>query len=364
SIESLVDMVAGEDRDLVRGWVERLVADLDEAFLLHSPRFETRRIEMQAEFLDSPLRPAAFAGLSYPQNPDELRKFLTEKLAQGEQRLPPRRYDAAKVRGIVTPHIDFHRGGHSEAASYAPLRENVRATGKAFDTLVVLGIAHEGVGYPFCATAKGFETPFGVMECDGDFVRDLETKIGPRLLEEQMTHKNEHSIEFSAVFAQMFPELKASKIVPILCGGFWESLQSGGAPESAEPEVGEFIAALRQITQKHERAGKKIGFIASVDGAHVGTQFGDDTPLTRARLAQIQGEDRKWCAAIEAGNKAALHAHFARDGNRFNVDAHPALYTLLAAFPDWRGQLLDYDQAWSAEANIVVSFASLALFES
>lgn len=343
-------------------WLEDFFEQLDEIYLFDSPRFQAREAEIEAQFADETTRPAAFAGRSYPSNPAELRTYLTDKMTAGEARLPAAAYKPQSVRSIVTPHIDFGRGGHVEAASYLPLLSHVENTGKPFDTLVILGIAHSGVQYPFCVSTQNYATPFGIAECDGEFVADLRALIGPRLTREQAAHRDEHSVEFSAVFCQMFPELKPSKIVPILCGGFWRSLQSGQAPEDAEPEVAQFIAALREVTQKHEAAGKKIGFIASVDGAHVGTQFGDKTPLTPAKLAQIKREDEVWCAAIEAGDRAALHAHFAKNRNANNVDAHPALYTLMAAFPDLRGQLLDYDQAYHPRENIVVSFASLALF--
>ena len=363
SADAIADLVRRANPDLPADWIESLLAELDENLLLDSPRFAAQRDARESDWNNASARPAAFAGRSYPAQPDELNAFLEAKRAAGEARLPARAYDAAQIRGIVTPHIDFHRGGHVEAASYAPLIENVRATNKPFDTLVVFGIAHAGVRTPFCALDKDFQTPIGTMNCDREFIADLAARVGPQLLGENFVHKDEHSIEFSAVMCQHFDELKNAQIVPILCGGFWESLRSGNAPEVAEPEVGAFIEALRKVTEQHEKAGRKIGFIASVDGAHVGTQFGDDTPLTPEKLREVAREDRAWCAAIEAGDRAALHQHFARDQNRFNVDAHPALYTLMAAFPNWRGQLLDYDQAYHPDQNIVVSFASLALFD-
>ena len=362
-LESLCEDARRVDKEITLDWMRAFVDELDSHFLLDSPRFEAARVEHEQSFVDETVRPAALAGRSYAAEPDVLRRYLNAKLVQGEKRLASRRYDATKVRGVVTPHIDFERGGHTEAASYLPLVENVRATGRAFDTLVVLGIAHAGVEYPFCLAPKSFDTPFGIMECDTAFCRDLQTRLGPNLTREQWVHKDEHSIEFSAVFAQFWPELSNAQIVPVLCGGFWESLRLRQSPEEAEPDVAAFVDALREVVREHEARGRKIGFVASVDGAHVGTQFGDSTKLSAARLSEIEGADREWCAAIEAGDRATLHAHFALDGNRFHVDAHPALYTLMAAFPEWRGQLLDYDQAFNARANIVVSFASLALFE-
>ncbi|WP_157947693.1 AmmeMemoRadiSam system protein B [Abditibacterium utsteinense] len=359
----ILRLIQNQQPDVSSEWLENLLSDLDELFLLDSPRFGAREIEIDAQFSSQSVRPSALAGRSYPENPAQLRQLLEQKLKLGKQRLPTPIYDAQQVRGIVTPHIDFTRGGHVEAASYEPLVQNVRATGKPFDTLVILGIAHNGISYPFCGTAQDFETPLGTAKCDFDFLSDLKEIVGPQLMREQIAHQNEHSVEFSAVFTQFFEELRASKIVPILCGGFWQSLQSGESPQSAQPEVENFIAALREVTKNHEDRGKKIGFIASVDGAHVGSQFGDETPITPRILQKISDEDAAWISAIESGDKAKFHAHFTKNENAFNVDAHPALYTLMAAFPTLRGQKLDYDQAFNANANIVVSFASLALFE-
>ena len=346
-------------------WLNKFVGELDELLLLDSPSFQEREAAAQARFAAERVRPAAFAGRSYPGKPVELRNYLTELRFKGETLLgngPDREFLPGQVRGIVVPHIDFMRGGPEEALAYLPLVENVVATDRSFDTLVVFGIAHAGVRYPFCAATKDYATPLGTAVCDRDFLSDLQSRLGPRLTREQMVHANDHSDEFVAVFTQYYPELATSQIVPILCGGFWQPLRLGYSP-LLDPDVSLFVEVLRQVTAEHEARGKKIGFIASVDGAHVGSNFGDDTPLDPLRLKEIEFSDRDWCAAIAAGDAEGLHAHFARDENRFNVDAHPAVYTLLAAFPSWRGQLLAYNQAYNAAENSVVSFASLTLFE-
>ena len=362
TVHDIWQIISRQDPELPLAWLEELVENMDSHFLLNSPHFRAEKTRVEAEFVQNPTRGAAFAGLSYPEKRKELREFLGAKLEIGQKRLAAPVYDAQNVRAVVTPHIDFHRGGHVEAASYGPLVENVRATGKPFDTFVVLGIAHSGVHYPFCGADKDFATPLGTMNCDREFVADLENALGEPFLAEQFAHKDEHSIEFAAVWAQFYEELSPSRIVPILCGGFWDALRTKKRPEIAQSEVKNFIETLRETVQKHEAAGKKIGFIVSVDGAHVGTQFGDETPITPQKLKEIEFADRRWCAAAQAGNLDEFHAHFAADENRFNVDAHPAIYTLLAAFPQFRGQLLDYDQAFNAPRNIVVSFASMAFF--
>lgn len=336
---------------------EKLLRELDELLLLDSPHFQTMRGDTLREFADETLRAAAFSGLSYPDEAQELGALLdgffgkAARLPLNNTQTPP-----GCLRGIVVPHIDFTRGGPVEALAYQPLFD------QSFDVLVVLGIAHCGVRYPFCATAKDYETPLGLCRTDAEFVAALQERIGARLTEEQFAHKNEHSIEFVAVFLQHIATLKHTRIVPILCGGFHDETRSGASPDS-NPDIHSFITALREVTAQWEAQGQRVGFIASVDGAHVGSQFGDDTPLTPSRLKEIEQADREFFACAESGDAEALHQAMARDQNARHVDAHPALYTLLKAFP-LRGQLLHYAQAYNAEANIVVSFAAMTLHEA
>jgi AmmeMemoRadiSam system protein B len=337
-------------------FVNNFIAQLDEALLLDSPHFAQHQRERMSEWNDNSSRPAAFAGLSYPDDPEDLRHllngFFLEARTLHRSTLP----EGAKLRGIVVPHIDFGRGGVVEALAYRPLLK------EHFDTFVVLGIAHSGVHYPFCATAKDYETPYGPCRTDREFLRELQERVGPRLKAEQWAHKNEHSVEFVAVFLQHLQHLQNAEIVPIICGGFFNEIQSGRSP-ATNLAIAEFAQALRDVVEMWEARGKRVGFIASVDLSHVGTQFGDATPLTERRLQQIETEDRIFLNCIEAGDKDALHEAIAHDNNARNVDAHPAVWTLLAAFPELRGQLLHYAQAHNAHENIVVSFASMALYE-
>ncbi len=344
--------LGGEELPLA--FIEKTIADLDENLMLDSPRL----VEKMNAFDRLPTRPAALAGMSYPDDARELGTLLDGFFAQAQKLKQPHMstHAAGKTpRGIVVPHIDFTRGGPVEALAYDALGS------EHFDVLVVLGIAHNGVRYPFCATEKDYETPLGICATDKEFVQELQSRVGERLTREQIAHKNEHSIEFVAVFLQHLEHLKNTRIVPILCGGFHNEARSGDSPEN-NPDIAQFIGALREIVRQRESQGQRVGLIASVDGAHVGSRFGDDEPLTPQRLQKIEQADREWIRCIEEGDAEGLHVHFARDNNARNVDAYPALYTLMKAFPDLRGQFLHYAQAFDEPANSLVSFASMSLF--
>jgi AmmeMemoRadiSam system protein B len=344
-------------------FLQNFVDQLDEALLLDSPRFAQHRRDLMAQWNDSPTREATLAGRSYPDDPDELRLFFNDLFFQArelEKNGPPSTCAPENTRGVVVPHIDFHRGGATEALAYRALLKAARS--KPFDTLVVLGIAHSGVHYPFCATSKDFDTPLGICPTDREFVSALQERVGPRLKAEQWAHKNEHSVEFVAAFLRHLDAFASTSIVPIICGGFFPEISSGRSP-SENSDMAEFARALRQVTEIWESRGKRVGFIASVDGAHVGSPFGDDTEITPEVLEHVEREDRAFWQLVEDGHREGMHAHIARDDNARNVDAHPAVYTLMLAFPELRAQLLHYDRAFHPERNELVTFATLSLCE-
>ena len=336
--------------------IQRIIERLDEAYFMDSPVFHEYRAGIVREFEVASARPATLAGASYPAATQALRKsldgFFKEAAKVKTEPLPA----AAKVRGVVVPHIDFTRGGATEALAYQQLKN------EEFDVLVVLGIAHSGVDYPFCAADKDFETPLGTVECAREFLEALNARVGGKMLNEQFAHKNEHSIEFVTVFLQHLENLKSAKIVPILCGGFFEELREKKSPQG-NPIIAEFIVALRETTQEFEARGQRVGFIASVDLAHVGSRFGDDQVLTLDILNFIEAEDSQFLQAIEAGDAEKVHRALAKNNNARHVDAHPAVYTFLSTFPELRAQLLEYQQAFDAQENSVVTFAAMTLYE-
>jgi predicted class III extradiol MEMO1 family dioxygenase len=270
--------------------------------------------------------------------------------------MPASTQQTGKLRGIVVPHIDFTRGGVVEALAYEPLKN------EEFDVLVILGIAHCGVRYPFCAAPKDFETPLGTAPCDREFIAALQERVGERLTREQIAHKNEHSIEFVAVFLQHFEQFKNTRIVPIICGGFFDEIQSGDSP-SRNQDVAQFIRALREVTREWESRGQRVGLSPASMARTSARSSGDPRVITPSTLQEIETRDRDFWEHVADGDAEAMHSHIHATTTNANVDAHPALYTLLTAFPDLRGELLHYAQAYNREQNIVVSFAAMSLHE-
>lgn len=339
-----------------RQWLARMLGQLDEMLLLDSPRFASHRSQMIQDYAAAPTRPAELEGAAYPAAPEALSRMLRGHFQKAALLgAPAPCYAPEQLRGVIVPHIDFQRGGAVEALAYERLRQ------ANFDVLITFGIAHQGVRYPYCAATQDFETPLGLQKTDKDFVHALQSRIGKRLNAEQWAHKNEHSVEFVAVFLQACAELKNARFVPILCGGFFEELRSGDSP-STNPDVEYFCATLRELVEERRAKGELVGFIASVDLAHVGPNFDHPYPVTPVRQQAIEAADRVALRFVEQGDPEGFHTALASDANARHVDAHPAVYTILHAFPELRAQLLHYAQAPAPQESIV-SFASLALYE-
>ena len=258
---------------LAREQLMEVVRSLDECLLLESPRFAGHREAMERDFRQTPQRPARLAGKSYPAEPDALRRELDGYFGAAEgpgDTLPSPA--AARLRGLVVPHIDFPRGGPCYAWGYRELAGSPPA-----DRYIILGTVHVPIAQPFALTRKDFETPLGPAEADQEFLEALLARVGPGYLKDEFAHRGEHSIEFQAVFLRhVIPAGRPVRIVPVLCGSFHQQVEARCAPAPCG-QMETFLGALRDTMAA---VGGRTVIVASADLAHVGPQFGDPRPLT------------------------------------------------------------------------------------
>ncbi len=153
------------------------------------------------------VRPAAVAGLFYPDEPQELRSMIATCLhgavVQTTQPLVP--------KALIVPHAGYVYSGPVAASAYArlaPLRERVRR-------VVLLGPAHR-VGFHGIAasSADTFETPLGRVEIDRAAVSHALTL--PRVRVFDRAHTDEHSLEVQLPFLQTV--LGEFRLIPLLVG--------------------------------------------------------------------------------------------------------------------------------------------------
>jgi len=181
---------------VTREHLEKLVAALDEHGFLESPAFAVRRASIDDAFLSAPSRPATHAGGAYAGEPAALRAamdgFFTSPDGPGAigASVQPGATGASgsgpAVRGLVAPHIDFHRGGPAYAWGYRDLAERGDA-----DLFVIFGTCHAGMADPFALTRKDFDTPLGPARVDREFVDALARRARQDCFASELAHRNE-----------------------------------------------------------------------------------------------------------------------------------------------------------------------------
>ena len=249
--------------------LEDLVRRFDETMIIEGPAFTM----FHQQYRESGRRPPALAGRSYAATLKALRAQLDQFFEGAHGAGPPAVPgvpEPAGFRGILSPHIDFHRGGPVYTWSYRELAERSHA-----DTFVILGVAHQYCRRRFALTYKDFETPLGVVPTDRSYVERIASLAGRDLFDDELSHRTEHSIEFQVVFLQyLLGGRRDFTIVPILVGSFHDLMERSVDPIE-DPEVGRFIEALRVA---ETTSGKSVAYIGGIDLCHVGPEFGDPAP--------------------------------------------------------------------------------------
>jgi AmmeMemoRadiSam system protein B len=336
--------------------LKELIAALDAGYFLDSPAFHERMLQIREEFARSPQRPPALAGLAYEQDPVKLRGEIAQYFERpgGPGGIPSPRNDGAPLSGLIAPHIDPRRGGAAYAHAYGELLTRERP-----ELVVILGTSHYGTSEQlFSATRKDYLTPLGAVATDREFVERLAARYhAGDLFAEEMLHRNEHSIEFQALFLAWALGVIGYHVVPILVGSFHEMVQSGETP-SYDERVGGFIEALRAELADERR---RVLILAGVDFAHVGRKFGDKFAADERVAQWVKSEDLALIENIKRGDPAGFYADILKDRDARKICGLSPMYTQLELLRDHPARLLMHDIAMEPQTESAVSFASLAI---
>jgi MEMO1 family protein len=333
-----------------------LIEALDKGYFLDSPRYADRVREIHEEFARAPQRAAALAGLAYDKNSTQLRadirSYFQRPGAPGE--IPQPRGDGAPLSGLISPHIDPRRGGAAYAHAYGELLTRERP-----ELVIILGTSHYGMGPElFTATRKDYATPLGVVATDRDFVERLASGYTQgNLFAQEILHRNEHSIEFQALFLAWALGTAGYQIVPILVGSFHEMVQANETP-GFNDKVRGFIDTLRAAL---EADSQRVLIVAGVDFAHVGKKFGDQFSADEKVAEWVKAQDLALIENIRRGDPEGLFADVAKDKDARKICGLSPMYTQLELLRGHSARLLMHDIAMEPQTESAVSFASLAI---
>jgi AmmeMemoRadiSam system protein B len=329
---------------LPRSDLDRVIEDLDAHHLLETPRLEERRRQLDAAYRAAPHRPPAHAGASYPADPGALGAALRGFLdAAGSSAPTPHGSDGLGLRGVLAPHIDFHRGGPTYGRAYRCLRQIPDGT-----CVVIVGVAHAGPPAPYVLTTKGYATPSRVLDVDRPLLDAVASRYPFDAFAHEAVHRTEHSIEFQVLFLDHLTQGRPLTILPVLCSSF-EPWCGQGSPGQI-PEIESFIAALRDAITALDR---RVIVIGGVDLSHVGPRFGDTEAVGPGLAAAARAGDLAALDRVATGDAEGFWGAVMADGNRRRVCGLSAIYTV-------RGRVVDYAQG-EDPAGGLVGFAACIL---
>ena len=333
--------------------IQQIIQELDKNLLLENDRSRDFIEKLKVDFINSTIRKDAHAGTAYEADKERLTvqidKFFTSTDGPGK----PSSNKTTDLKGIIAPHIDIGCGGPCFAWAYKEIAESSDA-----ELFIILGIAHTETKNLFVLTDKTFETPFGNVETDKDFLASLHKKNKTDYFEDEFIHKDEHSVGFQLIFLQyLYHRKKEFSIIPILCSSFGEAGGDNNSPGGIS-QFEEFVSSLKE-TIKESR--KKICIIASVDLAHVGARFGDRELQDEAYLKKLHSEDTDMLRYAENLDAEGFNNSIQKDNNSRKICGYPAIHTMLNVIEASKGKLLKYSQ-YTDQTNSTVSFASMAFY--
>lgn len=331
--------------------LRELVRRLDESLFLDNDRFRKVVAAQVARFRESPVRPMQFAGKAYPAEAADLQNMLDSFFAPeaGGPGLPFQTSTHRRLLGLVVPHIDIKAGGPCFASAYKALSESL-----APDTWVILGTGHEPIENHFALTLKDFETPLGVVHCN-DEVAEILARRAPRdIRASEYNHLREHSIEFQAVFlSRMQP---GARIVPVLCSFSLEDAESDGE------YINKMAGLMSELVMQPHGS---IGFMASVDFAHVGPRYGDRFQPSTFTVQEHLDADAQLLKLLARCDSDGFMKVLLRERNRRRICGMGPLYVLSRILEGRAlGEVLHHTHARVDQQGSFVSFASMAFYDS
>ncbi len=328
-----------------------VVQALDEALFLDGARFQDYQAEAAREFRSEPLRAAGSAGSVYATDPAVLASDLDDMMRDA----PPPEEAVPSLesfpRGMIVPHIDYHRG----AAGYGQCYRVLRAAPTP-DTVVVVGTAHVPLRERFSLCEKDFDTPLGPVRVNHDLAGAIRQALAPiaDVDRDVLAHRGEHSIELQAVWLRhLYGD--AVRIVPILAGSIGEFIEGDREPGDAVRDP--VIRAMADCLAGAAATGN-VMIMASADLSHIGPRFGDRREISHTFLGQVEVADRDYLEAVALGAVDGLDS-LASHNDLYHVCGSASIFVLGLALPGVRTHLLGYHQAVTPEMRQAVTFAGM-----
>jgi len=281
------------------------------------------------------VRNPAVAGAFYPFDEGELREMIKSFLDKTKSQ-------KKDVIGIVSPHAGYVFCGKSAASVYNTIRNK-------FETAVILGPNHSGMGVGVASCLYSWKTPLGVVEPDEKFVNEITTDSV--IMNDIKSHLREHSIEVQLPWLQYI--FKDFKIVPISINPIYYDVETC-------KEIGEKIAkAVKKLK-------RKVLIVASSDFTHYGSVYGyipfRESKNVIEKIREIDMEVIKFIEGLNAESVVKIC-----NEKRLTVCGYGGIACMIfaaKALGAKKGELINYSTSFdvSRDASAVVGYAGINIF--
>lgn len=308
----------------------------DEMCLLENERAAQTRQQIVEAYRAAPFRPPVSAGSSYPADPAQLHHLLQNYLEEADTEPAP--FDPAEgqpIGGLLSPHIDYPRGG----PVYAQVWKRAANRIKAADLFIVLGTDHHGGHNPITLTRQNYATPYGVLPTEQTVVDALVEVLGEeKAFAGELYHRNEHSLELVLTWLHHLRGGQPVPVVPILVGWLTVPHPFNGHTPINEPLIEALVNAVQCATR-----GRNVCYILSGDLAHVGPAF-SGKPLDEAAKAAIRTADDDLFRILSTGDSHTFITKLLTDYESNNVCGTFPTYLGLRMMGEVKGERVGYVQ--------------------
>ncbi|KIG18184.1 hypothetical protein DB30_01688 [Enhygromyxa salina] len=317
--------------------LQQFVQDLGDAGLLDDDRFRDAWAAAHEAFVDEEIRAPRRAGLLYPEDPADLRAWLSDALPQATPAARPRAALHASEPpsptwlpapiAVVTP----HQPPPSIAAGLRRLLSSLPAP-EHYRRVVILATDHTPGLLPYASADKDWATPLGTVACDLELLAKLDQRV-PWLLREQTRLRLSDPIEWVTLLLRALWGDRCPPVLPIACGQTRLTTQDGAHAAH------ELIAALDDLLGESTRAGEVLVW-ATAELSHVGPAYGHQQLPPRD---QIEADDRHVLAALLDNQPEQLAKRCMERPAASRPSGSACLVTLADLLPDrYRAALVDY----------------------
>jgi AmmeMemoRadiSam system protein B len=326
--------------------LQKLVHALDEALLLDSPRLKA--------LFDGPIRRSTHTQhyTDKTELSDEINELFT---AQGGSGLPgdfKGTSESGKLRAVLLPHMDYGRGNITYGHGFKELIEHSDA--KVFVIIATSHYSHER----FTLTRQHFDTPFGTVETDVNYVDRIASLYGDGLYNDVEAHIPEHSIELEVVPLKYLMGVRPFRIVPLLVGSFHDRIKKKSDPSGAT-DIAKMARVLREIEAS---TPNPVCYLISGDLAHIGPKFQDKRKAEGPWLDESRLKDTAIMQALETANPSEYFKTIADEGDARRICGLPPTWLTLEVTRPRTGKILHYQQYIDPTGYESVSFASAAFY--